>query len=189
MAMLAVSCQKAGNGETSVDESSYINATEDNVWQYFSFEQKKVIGSADDSANSEWFARKDWDIAVCRYSIRTNSGAATTVGASGGVYTFDEGVTYSSVSSVPSGAVFVEDKEVTSSGMGGTTTTVKSEATVIRFKTNADGSLVMPPVYLQAPVYLFRSADGEKTYKVLFTQYKNDESESGHVQFDWKQIK
>lgn len=73
--------------------------------------------------------------------------------------------------------------------MGGTTTTVKSEATVIRFKTNADGSLVMPPVYLQAPVYLFRSADGEKTYKVLFTQYKNDESESGHVQFDWKQIK
>lgn len=52
MAMLAVSCQKAGNGETSVDESSYINATEDKVWQYFSFEQKKVIGSADDSANS-----------------------------------------------------------------------------------------------------------------------------------------
>lgn len=189
LAVFSVSCQKTQKGETTVDESSYVNASANNVWQYFSFEQNKVIGSADDSANSEWFARKDWDIAICRYSIRTNSGAATTVGASGGVYTFAEGVAYSSVSSVPSGAVFAEDKEVTSAGMGGTTTTVKSEATVIRFKTNSDGSLVMPPVYLQAPVYIFRSADGQKTYKVLFTQYKNEQSESGHVQFDWKLIK
>lgn len=188
MALLA-SCTKPGsNDKEPVSESSYIDATAKDVWQYWSFSQKKLVGSADDSANAEWFARKDWDIAISRYSIRTNSGAATTVGSQGGVYTFDASTAYADVKSVPQGASFAQDKEVTSEGMGGTTTTVKSEATVILFKKNSDGSLVMPPVYLKAPVYIFRSADGAHCYKVQFTQYQNSESVSGHVKFDWAEI-
>lgn len=183
------SCTKPGTTDKEpVTESSYIDATAKDVWQYWSFSQNKLVGSADDSANAEWFARNDWDIAISRYSIRTNSGVATTVGSQGGVYTFDASTAYADVTAVPEDAVFAQDKEVTSEGMGGTTTTVKSEATVIVFKQNSDGSLVMPPVYLQAPVYIFRSADGAHCYKVLFTQYQNSESVSGHVKFDWAEI-
>lgn len=184
------SCTKANGGEEpSESENSYINASDKSKWQYFSFSQNKVVGSSDDSGNAEWFARNDWDIAICRYSIRTNSGAATSIGSKGGVYTFDTSTKYESVISVPEGAEFAVDKEVTSEGMGGSVTTVKSEATVIVFKTNSDGSLVMPPVYLQAPVYIFRSADGQHCYKVSFTQYTDEQSQSGHVKFDWSEIR
>ena len=131
----------------------------------------------------------DWDIAINRYSIRTNSGEASSTGAKGGVYTFDSTVTFDSVAEVPAGATFSTDKAVTSEGMGGTTTTVKSEATVILFKTDAEGNKVMPPVYLQAPVYLFRSADGNHCYKVLFTQYQDENKESGHVIFSFAEVK
>ena len=119
----------------------------------------------------------------------TNSGEASSTGAKGGVYTFDSTVTFDSVAEVPAGATFSTDKAVTSEGMGGTTTTVKSEATVILFKTDAEGNKVMPPVYLQAPVYLFRSADGNHCYKVLFTQYQDENKESGHVIFSFAEVK
>ena len=157
----------------------------------FSFAEGKVVGSGkeDETDNAAWAARTDWDIAINRYSIRTNSGEASSTGAKGGVYTFDSTVTFDSVAEVPAGATFSTDKAVTSEGMGGTTTTVKSEATVILFKTDAEGNKVMPPVYLQAPVYLFRSADGNHCYKVLFTQYQDENKESGHVIFSFAEVK
>ncbi|MDR2466458.1 MAG: HmuY family protein [Prevotellaceae bacterium] len=169
---------------------SYIDASSNTAWHYYSFGEDKVLGSADESAenNAAWAARKDWDIAVRRYNIRTNSGEFTAAGAKGGVATQGTGVTFESLQKVPAGAIFVGDKAVTSSGMGGTTTVVRSEATVILFKQNEDGSLVMPPVYLPAPTHIFRTADGENYYKVRFTQYQNAESVTGHVKFDRAKI-
>lgn len=187
------SCDKDDNndpqepGETT--EVS-IDATSKTAWNYYSLSEGKLIGSADESAenNATWGARKDWDIAIQRYNIRTNSGAFTTVDARGGVYTYDANTKFSSVANVPSAVQFVEDKAITSEGMGGTTTVVRSDATVILFKTNEDGSMIMPPVYLQAPVYIFRSADGSNFYKVQFTQYVNENNVTGHVKFNAAQI-
>lgn len=174
-------------GET---KEAYIDATSSTAWHYYSFAEGKIIGSADESAenNAIWSARKDWDIAVKRYNIRTNSGEFTSANAQGGVYTYDGNTTFGSVMNVPSNIQFVTDKAITSSGMGGTTTVVRSEAAVILFKKNEDGTTIMPPVYLQAPVYIFRTADGNNFYKVQFTQYKNEEDKTGHVKFNLAKI-
>jgi hypothetical protein len=189
-AALFVSCSNDDEPTMGETKEGYIEATSSTTWHYYSLSGNEIVGTGEETEedNNSWFARTDWDFAVNRYSIRTNSGKATSVGAKGGVYTFDASKSFSSISSFPDGAVFTEDEVITSSGMGGATSIVKSKATVIIFKTNDDGSLVMPPIYLKAPVYLFRTADGNHYYKVEFTQYQNDKSVSGHVRFSLAEI-
>lgn len=188
-----VACTKNDEPTQNTGETTeaYIDATSKTAWNYYSLTEGKVVGTgAETSAdNAKWFVRTDWDFAVNRYMIRTNSGAATTTGAKGGVYTFPVSMTFSSVTALPKAIQLVADKAITAEGMGGTTTTIKSEAEVILFKKNADGSSIMPPVYLQAPVYIFRTADGAQYYKVQFTQYQDANKVSGHVKFYSAQIK
>ncbi len=180
---MATSCDNNKEPEAETAEVA-VDATETGVWHYFSFTTGAEVGTGKESAdNAAWFARKDWDIAFNKYSIRTNSGAATTVGAQGGVYTFADDVTFANAN-LPSGATFVVDKVILTESMGGDVETVKSEATVILFKKNADGETIMPPVYLKAPVYAFRTADGLGIYKVEFTQYKDAENVSGKILFN-----
>lgn len=184
-------CDKKGKEEPPAVEQVSVEATSSTTWHYFSFASGKFIGVGEenDASNAEWAARTDWDFAVCKYSIRTNSGEASSKNAKGGVYVMSSDIAFSSVSEVPSGAVFKEDKAVTSTGMSGTVTTVKSDATVIVFKTNNDGSLVMPPVYLKAPVYIFRTADGKGHFKVEFTGYQNEGGKSGYVVFSYAELR
>ena len=174
-------------GETN---SYAIDATSSTTWTYFSLTEGKKVGTGEETEtdNATWAARKDWDFAVNRYHVRTNSGKATSAGAQGGVYICPESNSFASIAKVPEDAVFAIDKAITSSGMGGETTVVKSEATVILFKKNADGSSVMPPVYLYAPVCIIRSADGSRYFKVFFTQYKSAENVTGMVEFDMAEI-
>jgi hypothetical protein len=181
---------------------AYIDASAKETWHYFSLATGQVVGSADESAenNALWAARTDWDIAVQRYKVRTNSGEFTTAGAQGGVYIFDATNTdangnilvstpFASIQHVPAGTEFAADKTVTAAGMGGTTTTtVLSTAVVVQMWRNANGVLIMPPDYRPAPVYIFRSADGKNYYKVQFTQYQNENKVAGHVKFDVAQI-
>lgn len=190
-ALTFASCDKNnGNngGDTGTEVS--IEATKTGQWHYFSFAQNQELGVADDSDTS-WKERTDWDIAINKYSIRTNSGDSTTSGA-GGVYTCEAGVTFASLTAVPAGATFEADKTVTETGMGGETTTTKSTATVIQFQLDANGDKVMPPVYLPSPVYIFRSADGSKHYKVSFTQYQGIGADgatvSGRVKFTYAEL-
>lgn len=187
-----VSCSKDDDNPVPVNETkeSYIDATSKTMWTYFSLKENKIVGTGEEneSDNAAWAARKDWDIAICRYNVRTNSGKATHVGAQGGVYTCNASISFSSLSSVPEGATFMTDEIVTSKGMGGITSIVKSTATVITFQMKEDGSLVMPPVYQKSPIYIFRSADGQHGYKVSFTQYLNEEKVAGHVKFYSSQL-
>ncbi len=186
------SCTKDDDPEPKTGETKTvsIDATSKTTWHYYSFSKGKVIGTGEEDAtsNASWFARTDWDIAIQRYFVRTNSGDATTVGANGGVYTCDESIAFETLEEVPAGAVFETDKTVTKEGHGGSYEIVFSSAQVIHFKANPDGSLVMPPVYLPSPVYIFKTADGENTYKVNFTQYADADGETGHVQFDVAQL-
>lgn len=181
------SCSKDDSTEQPPAETNetYIDATSKTTWHYFSLAENKVVGTGEENAtdNAAWAARKDWDVAVNRYLVRTNSGAATSVSAQGGVYTFGASTTFNSVTAIPDGATFAADEAVTSEGMGGSTTVVQSVAAVILFKKNEDGSTIMPPVYLQAPVYIFRTADGTEHYKVQFTQYQDENKVTGHVKF------
>lgn len=176
--------QPQGAGDT---QSYEIDATSRTTWHYFSFKNKKVVGTGEETKadNDKWFARTDWDIAVCRYKVRTNSGTSTTAGAKGGLYTCPADVSYASVDKLPNSPLFVADKMVTSKGHGGTVTISHSTAKVTQFKTKEDGSMLMPPVYYASPVYIFKTADGKENYKVNFTQYINEKGVTGHVKFDY----
>ncbi len=169
-------------------EEAYIDATSKTTWTYFSLSAGELVGTGEEneSDNAAWAARTDWDFAVCRYNVRTNSGKATSVGAKGGVYVSDQ--KFDALTGVPQDAVFETDEVVTSRGMSGVTSVVQSKATVITFMTNEDGSKVMPPVYLKAPVYIFRTADGEKCFKVEFTQYQDENKVTGHVKFNFARL-
>lgn len=191
-AFTLASCTKktgTGTGGATGTEVS-IEATKTGQWHYFSFARNEELGVADDTDTS-WKERTDWDIAINKYHVRTNSGDSTTAGA-GGVYTCEAGVTFASLTAVPAGATFEADKTVTETGMGGETTTSKSTATVIQFQLDANGDKVMPPVYLPSPVYIFRSADGSKHYKVSFTQYQGIGADgatvSGRVKFTYAEL-
>jgi len=187
IAFASCSDNDSDSKETGKTLSQYIDATSKTTWHYFSLKKGIKIGSGKETEadNSSWFARSDWDIAISRYSIRTNSGAATSIGSTGGVYTCDKSVEFTSLNKLPSNAIFNIDKVVEISGHGGTSEIIKSTAQVIKFKAKEDGSLVMPPVYLPSPIYIFKTADGKNMYKVIFTQYINDEGSSGHIKFDY----
>ncbi len=189
---LVVSCSKDDDSEPTTGETKTVNidASSDSTWHYFSFSEQQFIGSGteDPATNEEWFARDDWDIAIMRYYVRTNSGEATTIGSQGGVYTCDEDMEFDTLEEIPAGATFETDQTVTQSSHGTTYDIVLSSAQVIQFQLNPDGSLVMPPVYLPSPVYIFKTADGEDTYKVNFTQYINADGQSGHVEFESAQL-
>ncbi|CDN31298.1 hypothetical protein BN938_1204 [Mucinivorans hirudinis] len=191
-AALLASCSKGGttNQEQTPPVAQakevYIDATSTTLWHYFSLTDNKSVGTGEETPadNKSWAARKDWDIAVSRYRCRTNSGEATTVGAQGGVCALDAATTFNSVTSLPTTANFAADKTTLELGHGGVQTNIiKSSASVILFKTNDDGNMIMPPVYLPTPVYIFRTADGKGYYKVQFTQYQNEQSVTGHVKF------
>jgi len=190
------SCDEGGTPSTpEITTETYIDATSKTAWHYYSFAADKVIGSADESAenNAAWGARTDWDIAIQRYNVRTNSGAFTTKGAQGGVCIFDTNkadtygnitpsTTFAAVQSAK-GLTFAADKAVVVEGHGGSSTSVvMSAAVAVQLWRNASGP-VMPPDYKPAPVCVFRTADGKGYYKVQFTQYINDEGKTGHVKF------
>ena len=186
--LLTISCNKIETPAAEPAREAFIDATSKTTWNYFSLSKGETLGTGEENAadNASWAARTDWDLAVCRYNVRTNSGTSTSVGAKGGIYTST--LTFDTLTKVPAGAVFEEDKVVTSSGMSGTTSVSESNATVITFQTNADGSKVMPPVYLKAPVYILRTADGASFYKVEFTQYQDENKVTGHVKFNFARI-
>lgn len=182
-----VACDKEKKTTVKAEEA-YIDATSKTTWTYFSLSKGETVGTGEenDTDNAAWAARTDWDLAVCRYNVRTNSGAATSVNARGGVYVSDK--SFSELKSVPKDAKFAEDGVVTSTGMSGTTSVVQSVATVIEFMTKEDGSKVMPPLYLKAPVYIFRTADGSDYFKVEFTQYQDENKVTGHVRFNFAKL-
>ena len=187
-ALAFAACNKIEAPFSREAKEAYIDATSKTTWTYFSLSEGSVVGTGEENEadNAAWAARADWDFAVCRYNIRTNSGKATSIGAKGGVYTSEE--SFADLMKLPQGATFTADDVVTSRGMSGETSVVESLSTVITFMTNEDGSKVMPPVYLKAPVYVFRTADGEKCYKVEFTQYQDENKVTGHVKFNFARI-
>ena len=179
-----------GGAPAGAVKQVYVDASDKNQWSYYSLANNQLVGTGAETAedNAKWGARKDWDIAISRYMVRTNSGDFTKAGAKGGVYTCAESVTFAGLTELPANVQFEADKTITSQGMGGETTVVKSSATVIQFKKNADGSLIMPPVYLKSPIYIFHAAEGNACYKLEFTHYKNEDGVSGHVRFNFAQL-
>ncbi len=187
-------------------KEAFIDAGSETIWQYYSFAENKIVGSAEGNAENDaaWAKRKDWDIAIRRMYIRTNSGTSTTVAANGGVFTFDINNTdklgniipvtsFASIQNIPDNVSITPDTVVTYGGHGGNITTSQSNAIVVAMEKKIDETTkeivtAMPPIYRKMPVYIFRSADGSNYYKVEFTQYKDENNKSGQDKFNYAQI-
>ena len=124
--------------------------------------------------------RLDWDIAICRYKIRTNSGASGD--GKGGIYVFPKDKKFDDIDVLPSSAVFTEDAREGGREMSGNH---KYEPRCKEQITILSG---MPPTYLDVPQYAFRSADGNTVYLVDFISYQNAEGVTGYVNFKYKEI-
>ncbi len=169
------------------------------TWYYYSFATKSFVGSGLSADDAKWFARTDWDFAICEYELRTNSGTSTTASAKGGAHRSDK-TKLADITSIPS--TYTVDTEFSSTGMGGVVT-VKSQTIfdpnykyygVVDYMKNptdpTSPDMSGPgPTYLQAPVYVFKTANGESFYKVLFTKYTTDVTganpEPGIVEFSY----
>lgn len=182
----------------------------DKNWHYFSLTENKIVGSDEESLknNAQWGARNDWDFAVRSYHIRTNSGKFTTAGAKGGVhiyktakgkggvyYVFDNNIPFASVKKVPSDAIFETDKTQTYMEMSGMKSAVQSEAKTFTFeveekevKGEKKWVMKMPPIFLPAPLCIFRTADGNSYYKVQFANVLDDKGKYGVVKFNFAKI-
>ncbi|MDR1226244.1 MAG: HmuY family protein [Prevotellaceae bacterium] len=190
-ALLFTGCNNDSDDPTPQGSTAEIYVDDSNSssskWHYISLATGEIVGSelksADDGNLAHWSARKDWDIAINRYKVRTNSGASTSAGAKGGVFTFELATAFDKVEDVPLNAQFVEDQTVETPGMGGTTVEKRSEAYVV-FVTAGDAGMNYDPT----PVYIFRSANGYKYYKTLFTQYFDENGKSGHVKFKYTEV-
>lgn len=211
IAVIALSsCSKDPKPIVGDTKEVQIDATSNTAWHYYSFAENKIVGTDDESSdnNAKWGTRKDWDVAFCKYHIRTNSGAFTKVNAQGGVYIFktkeieghvyvydDANSSYEKTNSVPAGITFATDTEKELKQMGGIILKrIQSDASSVTFKMkliNKEKDIwgkEMPPVYLQAPLCLFRSADGKKVYKVHFKEYLNADAVAGHISLRFAEI-
>ncbi|MBQ9470028.1 MAG: HmuY family protein [Bacteroidales bacterium] len=157
--------------------SGYIDAHESGKWQYYSLAENKLVGTGDASNDTEWFARTDWDFALNRFNIRTNSGTSNSK-PQGGIHTCGEEVTFDGLTAMPTTTNFEQDSWITSKGMGGTTTTSRSKAPSCKLIMST-----MPPGYEPTKVYIVRTADGKSHYKVWFFSYQSDKGASGHLKF------
>lgn len=87
-----VSCAKETGGEDEKkpeSKTAVISASND-YWTYFSFETGGVVGTGaliSEEDDEAWAARTDWDFAICRDMIKTNSG--TSGNGKGGIIRMD----------------------------------------------------------------------------------------------------
>ena len=118
--VLMASCSSNNDPESMGDtKESSINATSYTTWYYYSFVNDTVVGKGEETTadNALWAKRADWDFAVCRYSVKTNSGSSTSVNAVGGVYTFASTEVFSNILSLPDNIQFVVDSTTVTRGM------------------------------------------------------------------------
>ena len=188
-------------------KNGVLNATDQDNWHYYSIIEDEfvLVGKSDDYdvTDSDWTEdplgnplpdikkhtyyphtdikeRMDWDFAICRREVRTNSGTSGV--GNGGLYTFDDGTDYNSIISLPSEVVFVEDAITESPSMSNIEVWKSISTAVV---TDMNG---MPPTYLQPPIYAIRSADGESIYALDFIRYQNAMGVTGYVSFQLKKI-
>ncbi len=183
IATLFTSCEKESTNDV-VDNNKVVavtvEATSKTTWHYYNFEQEKFIGTGETAQDEAWAKRTDWDLAICRYKVRTNSGTSG-VGKSG-TYTCNDKVKFNSLDTTPADAKFTADISYTEEVMGGGVITESRSTAVVSIM---DG---MPPVWKKSPLYVIPNSSGEKHYKVDFLAYKNAEGASGHVSFKFSSL-
>lgn len=166
------------NGNENQSVEVYIDATSKTTWHYYSFDKAEFIASCEVDSQEDKAMKScdDWDIAIMRYHVKTNSGTSTDIGK-GGLYTCSEGVTFDNLTTLPADITYAVDQLVEQPQMSGDTLYLSLSTAVVAVM---DG---MPPTWLKSPLYIVKDGKGENNYKLDFISYKNNEGTSGHVSY------
>ncbi len=182
---LASSCNKTEEKELTPHIEYTLDASNPNVWVYYSLRDAATVGTGDttNASASEWAERSNWDLAFKTFNMRTNSG--TSGKGKGGVHICPSDVSYSALTVMPTDTLFKADTLHPTMDMskGGMVEMSRSEATSV--------NLIMkspPPLYEPTSVYIVRTADGKEHYKMWFYGYKNDQDKSGHLRFNMAKL-
>lgn len=149
-ALIAFACSK--NDETPRDGGFVLEMGLTNDWDWFYVSLDDGTEVAEDA---------DWDIAILRHSaaevaIRTKTGRV--VDGELVPDSYEVPIRYMSMTMGPSGPTpIIGEMDIAWSG-----------AEVVDFSMAAED---MPPTYVETPANIFRSADGERDYRVKFTGY------------------
>lgn len=163
-----------------------VNATDYTKWVYLSLTSQKdsVTLNYDDAANIP----ANWDIAIHRYDIKTNDGAAVEVNYTS-LESFKSAIA-SGLYQLPEPDQFVRDTD----GKITIDMSHMMEGYLVYADTKLNKELgkwlnvdtgQMPPIYTPSnKVYLLQLKDG--TYAALrFTAYRNEAGISGYISFDY----
>lgn len=179
---LFVACKEEIEEEpTPVDTKSItIDASAFSDWKYFSFATGKEVPASEvrDYENSK--TKTNWDIAIHRGDIRTNSGAS---GKGQGGALKASGAKLADVTTIPTTGYTVDEEAEIMIEMGEDGYQTQSKNTTLEDWYGREG---MPPVYVVNDyVYIVKTADGQYA-KVKFTDYTNDAGTGGHVGFSYQ---
>ena len=180
MVTLGTSCSKddVAPKENEDQEKSYLDATSMTTWHYISAKDNKVIGTGEHGTDdAAWAERTDWDFAIQRFKVKTNSG--TSGEGKSGLYTFGKDVKFGAITSLAANTEYTVDTKIDVPQMDGSTISESKSSAVVSVMQGG-----MPPTWDKSPIYAIRSADGGSVYKIEFTQYKNDKGESGCVKYN-----
>ncbi|MDR0364462.1 MAG: HmuY family protein [Bacteroidales bacterium] len=186
------SCGERGNGDNNnpaIGKTIQIDvASSWGTWNYFSFSKGEIVGTGDasETADAEWKARTDWDIAFTRLYARTNSGASGN--GNGGVIEIEaenanKATVFANLVTAPSSDYIADKVEAglmiaMGSPSGPTTYDAGSSATVNSWLTMA------MPVEVKPKVFALKTAD-EKYVKIYLKSYQNDEGKSGVITMEY----
>lgn len=183
---MATSCDKEKNknkneNTTGKELTVTIDSRDYTKWQYFSFEQGRVIGeSTIDSAHlndPSWAIRTDWDIAFHRSEVRTNSGASGN--GNGGAWDASE-TDFSKVTTAPSTGYIVDTvyKIMCKPSMDVSSQCLSGASFISKVWISMSG---MPPTYtVSNKIFVIKTAQG-KYAKIHLKDYYNEDASSGYV--------
>lgn len=186
LAGLFTSCEKDDDNVVPVEAVTItIDASDYTKWQYFSFEEGKIVGESAVEGNHSGL---DWDIAFHRYDFRLNGGKSGDGMAGALVSTGNVGaIGWEDLVVAPESGYAVDDSisVLPSPAMPPTYVTVAGSKTITGGMTSENPTAIVFDMTTRSysytdQIFVVKTADG-KYAKIWITDFKNSEGNSGHI--------
>jgi hypothetical protein len=174
------SCKKDDNNTNQTIKTFVVNATSQTKWVYFSFDNNDTVKISNPTISN------NWDLAFCRFNIKTNSGFSGN-GIGG---TYNSGKTgstgFNQLITVPDTATFTVDDSLFIPGAYGIIDTVITNSILSGWYNYDQTTNVLSSKNL---IYIVKTATG-KYVKLQIVSYYNDTDPSlvtgsGYVKFNY----